>query len=69
MDWAISTDGAVEDVKHIQIYEFILSAVDPNRVLDRIAIGNDPHRWPDSEDRYGAVFAVNGVSDVLKRRP
>ena len=65
MDWAISTDGAVEDSNHFQIYEFIFTDVDRSRNLDMITIGNTPHRWPDGEVRFAAVFAVNGRAEDL----
>lgn len=66
MDWAISTDGAVENVDHFNLYEFVLAGVDRSKNLDLIVLANDPHRWPDYEMRWGAVFAVNGVADVVR---
>ena len=69
MDWAMAADGAVEKVGCVQLYEFILPEVDADRILDRIAVGNDPHRWPDGEARCGAVFAINGFANLLQGRP
>ena len=60
MDWGKSSDGSIEKVAHFQLYEFILADIDEERKLDKIAIGNNPYRWPDSEERSGGIFAING---------
>ena len=65
MDRALASDGSIEDSNHFNLYEFICTSVDRGRILESITIGNDPHRWPDSESRYTAVFAVNGRADIL----
>jgi hypothetical protein len=65
MDRAVASDGSVEDSNHFNVYEFICTSVDRGRVLESVTVGNDPHRWPDSEGRFTAVFAINGRADVI----
>lgn len=60
MDWANVVERKLEDVDHFQLYEVILTDIDTDQKLDKVAVGNDPHRWPDSEERSCGVFAVNG---------
>lgn len=61
MDRVNVDTGQVEDSNHFSLFEFFFSP-DPGRVLTSITIGNDPHRWPDDQNRWAAVFAMNGQS-------
>lgn len=63
MDRAVAKTGAVEKSGHFNVYEYVVDqerGLDPEKVLDRIVVGNSPNRWPDTEKRWGAVFAING---------
>ncbi|MBN1268503.1 MAG: hypothetical protein JXB04_02865 [Kiritimatiellae bacterium] len=68
MDRATAADGTVEDSNHFNLYEYILTNVDTNKVLDSITVGNRPNHWPGGEWRYGGVFAVNGAASVVATR-
>ncbi|MBN1269471.1 MAG: hypothetical protein JXB04_07790 [Kiritimatiellae bacterium] len=50
----------IDDANVFGLYEYVYTGIDTNKVIHSIAIGNDPHRWPDFEQRYGGVFAING---------
>ena len=62
MDRVNVNSGAVEDSNHFNLYEFVFHNVDSNRVLDTVTIGNDPNRWPNNTDRWGGLFAMNGLT-------
>lgn len=65
MDRVNVNTGQVEDSNHFSLFEFLLTP-DTNRVLTSITIGNDPNRWPDDQQRWAAIFAMNGeVADVV----
>ena len=61
MDRVDASNGTLDDANHYQLYEFVFKDVDQNRILDAITIGNDPNRYDDSVESWGAVFAVNGM--------
>jgi hypothetical protein len=54
--------GLIDDQDHFNLYEFVFRNVDSNRVLDAVTIGNDPNRWPGSGERWGGLFAMNGLT-------
>jgi hypothetical protein len=63
MDRVVARTGAVEKTGHFNLYEYVIDTtrgLDAEKVLDSIAIGNSPNRWPDAEKRWAAVFAING---------
>ncbi len=64
MDRVEAATGKVEKSAHFHLYEFILDetrGLNSARALEAITIGNDPHRWPSDQSRWGGVFAVTGV--------
>ena len=65
MDRVEASSGKVEKSGHFNLYEFIfdsLRGLNTEKKLTAITISNDPNRWPDSANRWGCVFAVNGSS-------
>ncbi len=54
--------GLIDDQDHFNLYEFVFRNVDSNRVLEAVTIGNDPNRWPGSAERWGGLFAMNGLT-------
>lgn len=59
------SNGQVEDSNHFSLFEFLYTP-DAGRVLTSITVGNDPNRWPDNQQRWAALFAMNGeVGDAV----
>jgi hypothetical protein len=52
-------ESRIDKEGHYSLFEFLVKP-DPSKVLDSIALGNDPNRWPQDQDRWAVVFAVNG---------
>jgi hypothetical protein len=61
MDRARAKDGAIDKAAHYSLFEFTI-VPDSRKILDAITIGNDPNRWPEDADRWGAVFAISGAT-------
>lgn len=61
MDRVRAKDGTIDKAGHYSLFEFIV-VPDSKKILDAITIGNDPNRWPDDAERWGAVFAISGAT-------
>ncbi|MBN2560391.1 MAG: hypothetical protein JXQ75_05615, partial [Phycisphaerae bacterium] len=62
MDRAVASTGEIDDADLYNLYEFIIDAgrgLDTNKAITSITFKN-AESWPSGEERYTAIFAVNG---------